>query len=109
VSPATRTDYLHQLFLLNLCLQIFDGIATWHGVSRWGEGNPLLATLMPTIGAGATLLFYKANSCGLLVLLRRLGHYGSPLVKDAFVVLATVYGALSFVPWMCRLVTLVVV
>ena len=105
VTEVARIERLHQLFLLNLCLQIFDGIATFHGVHIWGEGNPALAHLMPAIGAGTTLLIYKAKACGLLVLLRRLGTY-VPVVGDAMVVLATVYVTLSFVPWMYRLMLL---
>ena len=32
---------LHELFVLNVCLQLFDGVATYHGVAHWGEGNPI--------------------------------------------------------------------
>jgi len=96
---------LHHLFLLNLCLQLFDGIATWQGLRHhWSEGNPLLVSWMPYLGAGGTLLLFKAKACGFLVILRRLGS--EPLVYEAFVVLATVYTFFSFIPWLTRLLSL---
>ena len=108
VSEARGIERLHQLFLLNVCLQLFDGVATWQGVHIWGEGNPLVATMMPVIGTGTTLLLWKVKACGLLVLLRRLGDRALPRVADAMVILATVYVTLSFVPWMWRLAGLAV-
>ena len=48
---------LYQLFLLNIALQLFDGVATYQGLRlQWCEGNPLLVTSMSTLGIGATLL-----------------------------------------------------
>ena len=97
-------ERLHQLFLLNLVLQMFDGVATYYGITYWGEGNPLIASLIPTMGVGATLLLFKAKACGFLVVLRRLGgHRG---VYESFVVLAVAYTALSFIPWMSRFLSL---
>ena len=99
------TKRLHQLFLLNLCLQIFDGIATYEGMQHhWNEGNPLLLQWMPFIGTGATLLLFKANACGYLVILRRLAS--QPFVYESLVALATVYTFFSFIPWMVRLLSL---
>jgi len=99
------TERVHQLFLLNLCLQMFDGVATYQGMRfHWAEGNPLLLSWMTLIGIGPTLLLFKAKACGFLVLLRRLGT--QPFVHGAFVVLATVYTVFSFIPWMSRLVSL---
>jgi len=96
---------LHQLFLLNLCLQIFDGVATYQGLQhRWSEGNPLIVSWIPYLGVGGTLLLFKAKACGFLVILRRLGK--QPLVYEALIVLATVYTCFSFIPWMSRLVSL---
>src|SRR5437899_1765350 len=91
---------LHQLFLLNLCLQIFDGVATYHGLRFWGEGNPLVAGAIPYLGLAGTLCLFKAKACGFLVLLRRLGP--RPFVRQSMVLLATVYGFFSFLPWMAR-------
>jgi hypothetical protein len=101
-------ERLHQLFLLNVCLQIFDGVATYQGLlMHWGEGNPLLLATMPYLGVGATLLLFKAKACGFLLVLRRLA--GRPLVYESMVVLATVYAFLSFIPWLSRFVSLLVI
>jgi len=97
-------ERIHQLFLLNLTLQMFDGVATYQGLRFFGEGNPILRELMPYMGVGVTLLVLKAKACGILVVLRRLGD--RPMVYESFVVLAAVYSALSFIPWMSRILTL---
>ena len=100
------TERLHQLFLLNVCLQIFDGVATYHGLRFWGEGNPLVAGAIPYLGVAGTLCLFKAKACGFLVLLRRLGP--RPFVCGSLVLLASVYVLFSFIPWMVRLLSLVV-
>jgi hypothetical protein len=102
------TERVHQLFLLNLCLQLFDGVATYQGLRfHWSEGNPILLSWMPLLGVGPTLLLFKAKACGFLVVLRRLG--GRPIVHGSLVALATIYGVFSFLPWMVRLLSLLVV
>ena len=62
---------LHELFLLNLALQLFDGIATHHGLRSWQEGNPVIRAAMQALGNEQALLLFKAQACGWLVLLRR--------------------------------------
>ncbi len=99
------TDRLHQLFLLNISLQLFDGVATYQGLQlHWAEGNPLLAASMPYLGVGCTLLLFKAKACGLLVLLRRCGT--RQFVPESMIALATVYTFLSFIPWLGNLLSL---
>jgi hypothetical protein len=98
-------ERLHQLFLLNICLQVFDGVATYQGLLwQWNEGNPLLLAAMPYLGVGPTLALFKAKACAFLLLLRRLGS--RPLVYESLVVLATLYTFLSFIPWLTRIVSL---
>jgi len=93
---------VHRLFLLNICLQVFDGVATYQAVgSPAGEGNPLVAAVMTEIGIGYALLLFKAKACGCLIMLR--GMAGRALVGVAFALLAATYGALSFFPWMTRI------
>lgn len=95
---------VHQLFVLNICLQLFDGVATYQGImSPAGEGNPLLAAVMSNMGVGSALLLFKAKACGCLLLIRRMA--GEPLASTAFLSVAVVYGALSFVPWLVRLLS----
>ena len=99
------TDRLHQLFLLNISLQLFDGVATYQGLQlHWVEGNPLLAASMPYLGVGATLLLFKAKACGLLVVLRRCER--RQFVPESMIVLAAAYTFLSFIPWLGNLLSL---
>jgi hypothetical protein len=101
-----NVEPVHGLFVLNICLQIFDGVATYQGMQTgMGEGNPLIATAMAHLGIGSALLLFKAKACGCLLLLRRMG--GRPLVTGALAGVAATYGALSFVPWLVQLCTLV--
>ena len=96
----------HQVFLLNVSLQLFDGIATWQGHWLWGEGNPVLQVLMTTLGVGVTLMLFKAKACAFLVVLRRCWRYRE--AYDALVVLALFYTTFSLVPWMVRFMSLLV-
>jgi len=101
----SSSDRLYQLFLLNICLQMFDGVATYHGVRlNWQEGNPILLAAIPVLGLGQTLLLFKSKACLFLVLLRRVGSH--TLVQVSLVAIATVYGLFSFIPWMARLLSL---
>jgi hypothetical protein len=102
MSPSTGR--IHEIFLLNIALQLFDGVATYHGMPFWGEGNPVLLTLVPYLGAGITLLLCKQIACGCLCILRRLE--GRPFVFESLAGLAAVYGCFSFIPWMSRFLSL---
>ncbi len=95
---------LHQLFILNITLQLFDGVATWQGLTFWGEGNPVVQIAMASVGVGLALLFFKAKACALLVILRRCWRH--PEAYHALLVVAGFYTWFSFVPWMVRFVSL---
>jgi len=96
-----NTLLVHQLFLLNIVLQVFDGIATYYGITTpWNEANPLLGAAMMQFGIGAALLLCKGAACAGLVLLRCLDRH--PLAAKAMVAIATVYGFCSFIPWTAR-------
>ena len=90
---------LAQLFVLNVALQLFDGVATYQGL-RLGfyEANPLLITSFQTLGVLPALLLFKAKACGLILLIRR----GSPaqVSLPALRMLAVAYCVLSLVPWL---------
>lgn len=102
---GSRSDRLHQLFLLNICLQMFDGVATYHGVRLyWQEGNPILLAAIPVLGLGQTLLLFKSKACLFLILLRRVGSH--TMVQASLAMLAAVYVTFSFIPWMTRLLSL---
>jgi len=87
------------LFLVNLGLQIWDGIATYHGL-RLGfpEGNPLVRTLIAEWGLAFGLVGAKSTACGLLVSLRLLRAH--PLIPHALMLTALWYATFSFLPWM---------
>jgi len=88
----------YTLFLLNLCLQLFDGLATYRGMELgWQEGNVLLRNLMMEWGVGWTLLGIKAQACTLLLLLYHLQKCSFTVGALAFT--AACYFSFSFIPW----------
>jgi hypothetical protein len=80
-------------------LQTFDGLATYQGLLLGvQEGNPVMRTAMLQWGVAETLLGTKGAACltlplFLLVRPRRLSVWALALI-------AGVYLALSFVPWL---------
>jgi hypothetical protein len=107
LAPTVRMPgpQLHELFLLNIALQLFDGVATWQGLPRWQEGNPFIRAAIETAGAGPALMLYKAQACACLLLLRR--SAAPALAAWMLAAGAGLYIGLSFVPWMMRFVSLV--
>ena len=99
-----QTD-LYRLLILNVALQLFDGVATYQGM-RFGvrEANPLLVAAFGVLGVGPTLLLFKVKACGLLVLL----HRAAPAPVGVVVLrsLAAVYCLLSLGPWLGKFVSL---
>ena len=99
----TTTDRgLLALFVLNIVLQAFDGMATYSGLRiGFGEGNPLLAHAMEVFGLASTLIVAKLTACLLLSVLwvnRR-----SPLALPGFALTAVVYASCSLGPWSAAL------
>lgn len=97
--------HLYRLLLLNLALQLFDGVATYQGL-RLGfeEANPILLAVFGLIGVGPTLLLFKAKACGLLVLLHRIAprEVGVTIMRG----LAAVYCIFSLGPWLGKFASL---
>jgi hypothetical protein len=77
----------------NLALQIFDGVATYIGWSRFGEANPLLHSAFTHFGAGPSLVAAKLMAAALILML-----VGAGL---SFTMAA--YVSLSLIPWSLRL------
>lgn len=100
---GTSTDRgLFALFLLNLALQAFDGVATYAGMHvGFGEGNPLLARAMDAFGLASTLIVAKLVACLLLAVLWV--NRESRLALPGFALTATVYVLGSFGPWSAAL------
>ena len=105
MSPTSRRVY--ELFVLNIALQLFDAVATYQGLKvGWREGNPILATAFSYFGVGPALLLFKAKACGLLFLLNR--NQEHHLVAPALSVLASVYCAMSLLPWLWKFLSLLI-
>lgn len=103
---APRTAELHRLFVLNMALQLFDGVATYQGMALgFREANPLLISAFGVIGVGQTLLLYKAYACGLLVVLTRIAppSVAIPVMRG----LAAIYCTFSLAPWLGKFASLV--
>lgn len=97
--PTSKERLLPALLFLNLWLQIFDGVATYLGVTAgYGEGNPLVAASFTHIGIVPALFLAKASACGCLLLIWLLRRR-STLAVPALVATAVAYTAASVAPW----------
>ena len=96
---------LYDLLLLNIALQLFDGMATYAGV-RMGvpEANQLLCNSFAMWGVGPSLILFKAFACGLLLLLYR--YTAERIGRPALMLPAAVYCLLSLLPWWAKLLSL---
>jgi uncharacterized membrane protein len=104
--PASKERVLLVLLFLNLWLQIFDGVATYLGVTAgYGEGNPLVAATFGHFGLGPALCLAKIYACGMLILIWHLRQRSS-LAVPALVGTAIAYAAASVAPWSVAFATL---
>jgi hypothetical protein len=99
---TTSTEQrVHELFVLNVALQLFDGVATYQGLRvGWQEANPILLSVFRQLGVAPTLILFKAKACGLLFLLKC--KHAHRIVLPALYFLAAVYTCLSLLPWMTK-------
>lgn len=107
VAVQTRNVDLHlyRLLILNVALQLFDGVATYQGLGMgFREANPILVAAFGVLGVGPALLLFKAKACGLLVLLHRVApaNVGVLVMRS----LAAVYCVLSLGPWLGKFASL---
>lgn len=105
-SEETPQVTLYRLFVLNMALQLFDGVATYQGLRiGFQEANPLLLQAFGQIGVLPTLVLYKTYACALLVMLLRItpAHLGVPIMKG----LAAVYCVFSLGPWLGKFASVV--
>ena len=88
--------------LVNLSLQVWDGLATYYGLSHGKqEGNPLLRSCMEYWGVGVTLVGAKSAACVFLVYLREvaslsLSQWGLILAAVSYVVGSVLSWSLVF-------------
>ena len=93
---------LFALLMLNVALQVFDGLATYHGMRfGFGEGNPVLVEIMALVGPAATLILTKLYACGCLLGVWRARR--ARLALPALVLIAVVYATCSLAPWSAAL------
>jgi len=99
-APTERG--LFALLLLNVALQVFDGVATYHGL-RLGfeEGNPLLVQAIMLVGPAAALVLTKLYACGCLLGVWHVRR--ARLALPAFVLIAAIYATCSLAPWSAAL------
>ena len=95
----------YDLFLLNIVLQLFDGMATYAGVQMGvPEANQLLCNSFAVWGVGRSLVLFKGFACGMLLLLYR--NTGEEIGRPALTLLAVIYCACSLFPWWAKLISL---
>jgi uncharacterized membrane protein len=98
----TRERAVGALVLMNLALQLFDGVATYVGVhSGFSEGNPLLGWAFGHLGAASALCLFKLEACACVLILWRMRW--SRLAAPALALSAVVYALCSFGPWTAAL------
>jgi hypothetical protein len=104
--PASKERLLIALLLMNVFLQLFDGLATYFGIAAgYGEGNPLVRASFTYLGVGPALCFAKTYACGCLLLIWHL-RSRSPLAAPALVGTAVAYAVASVAPWSVAFATL---
>ena len=92
------SSWISLLVVMNLSLQVWDGLATYHGLSHGvQEGNPLSRSCMEYWEVGVTSVGAKSAACVFLVYLREVASLS---VSQWGLVLAAVrYVVGSVVPW----------
>jgi hypothetical protein len=89
---------LYALFILNVALQVFDGLATYLGLQAgFDEGNPLLAQAMTVVGPVSNLFLAKLGALTCLLWIWQLRR--ARLATAALVLTAVVYATCSLAPW----------
>jgi len=107
LALAEDNEVVYRLLILNILLQLFDGIATYSGLHLGiHEGNPLLRSAFHLWGVVPCLLIVKAQACALLLFVYRIA--GEELVRPALSLLAGVYSVCSLIPWLGTFAALLV-
>jgi hypothetical protein len=80
-------------FLLNLLLQVSDGLLSYHALSEGvPEANPLVNSTISAWGIFWGLLYWKTLACVLLLLIFALRHRRRALTIKALTLTAVAYG-----------------
>jgi hypothetical protein len=96
------SSWLSLLVVVNLFLQVWDGCATYYGLSLGvQEGNPLLRACMAYWNVGVTLVGAKSAACVFLVYLREVAslsvsQWGLLLAAGSYIVGSVLSWSLVF-------------
>jgi len=83
---------IRDLLILNLTLQVFDGLFSYQVFSLGAaEANPFVSAAISSWGVIYGLLYKKIFACALLLLIFVLGRRHAGLVRRALIVTASVY------------------
>jgi len=84
--------------LVNLSLQVWDGCATYYGLSQGvQEGNPFLRACMEYWGVGVTVVGAKSAACVFVFSLYKVAYLS--LSQWGLVLTAVSYVMGSVLPW----------
>jgi len=98
-TQASNERVVLALLVLNILLQVFDGVATYQGLhAGFPEGNPIVAWGIEHLGPAAALALFKLEACACLVVLWWLGARSSVAVP-ALAAAAAIYAIASVLPW----------
>src|ERR1700756_3695119 len=89
---------LRDLLILNLTLQVFDGLFSYQAFSLGAaEANPFVGAAISNWGVIYGLLYKKILACALLFLIFAFRHSLPALTKRGLVVTASVYACVAAV------------
>ena len=92
------SSWVSLLVVVNLFLQVWDGCATYYGLSQGvQEGNPLLRSCMEYWGVGVTLVGAKSAVCVFVFSLYKVAYLS--LSQWALILTAVSYVMGSLLPW----------
>ena len=91
-------SWISLLMVMNLALQVWDGLATYYGLSQgMQEGNPLLRSCMEYWGVGVTVVGAKSAACVFVFSLYKVAYLS--LSQWGLVLTAVSYVLGSVLPW----------
>jgi len=93
-----QASWISLLVVMNLSLQVWDGLATYYGLALGvQEGNPLLRSCMEYWGVGVTLVGAKSAACVFVFSLYKVPYLS--LSQWGLVLAAVSYVVGTFLPW----------
>ena len=101
----TMRPSLVQLLIVNLLLQLVDGLASYHIIAAGvPEENPVVATFITNWGVMGGLLYGKVLGCALVIMIFLLRHRVAVVATQGLTILAYVYSCLGIFLMMKMLV-----